>query len=655
MTLPAPNLDDRRFQDLVDEAKRLVQQRCPEWTDHNVSDPGVTIIEAFAWMTDQLLRRLNQVPDRNHVKFLELLGVRLFPPVAARADVTFWLSASQPEAVNVPAGTKVATVRTESEPAIVFTTVEDLAIVPCSRSHVASSIEDDVLRDHTEDVTYGEGVTCFDEPPKPGDALLIGLSNAVPSCAVTLRFECEEARGGGVDPLDPPLAWEARDRAAWMACDVVRDDTGGLNRSGDVVLLVPETHEASILDGKTAGWLRCRVVEARPGQPRYGASPRVVRASAMTSGGTATAVNAEVVVDEVVGVSEGVPGQRFPLRNSPVIASDDPVRIEVPTADGVEEWLEVSTFADSGSADRHFVIEHTSGEIVFGPAVRQPSGDPAQYGAIPLIGSEIKVAAYRTGGGAGGNVAAGAIKMLKSSIPYIVRAENRRRATGGVDGEDLANAKVRGPMHLRGTRAVAARDFEHQATLAAPNEVVRVRCLPAGDGADAGGVRVLVVPAVRDDAMGRLVFGDLAELPRSLVEKIGSHLDRRRVVGTRVTVEPPLYMGISIEAQIRVAPRTDPKRLEQSALEALYRYFHPLRGGPDGTGWPFGRPVHGGEVFWVLQRLPGVAFVEDARLYAANPLTQQRGREVERLELAPNALVFSTGHAIDVLEEGAAT
>ena len=76
MALPVPNLDDRRFQDLVDEAKRLVQQRCPEWTDHNVSDPGVTLIETFAWMTDQLDLpaqpragpELHQVPraDRRH-------------------------------------------------------------------------------------------------------------------------------------------------------------------------------------------------------------------------------------------------------------------------------------------------------------------------------------------------------------------------------------------------------------------------------------------------------------------------------------------------------------------------------------------------------------------------------------------------------------
>ena len=91
MALPAPNLDDRRFQQFVDEAKRYVQQSCPEWTDHNVSDPGVTLIETFAHMVDQLVYRLNRVPEKNYLAFLDLLGVRLFPPTAARALVTFWL------------------------------------------------------------------------------------------------------------------------------------------------------------------------------------------------------------------------------------------------------------------------------------------------------------------------------------------------------------------------------------------------------------------------------------------------------------------------------------------------------------------------------------------------------------------------------------
>src|SRR3712207_7931964 len=102
MSLPAPDLDDRRFQDIVDEAKRRIHRHCPDWTDHNVSDPGVALLELFAWMTELTLYRLNQVPDRLFIKFLELAGVRLHGPAPARGDLLFRLTAAQPEPVRVP-------------------------------------------------------------------------------------------------------------------------------------------------------------------------------------------------------------------------------------------------------------------------------------------------------------------------------------------------------------------------------------------------------------------------------------------------------------------------------------------------------------------------------------------------------------------------
>src|SRR5215212_8049212 len=117
MPLPTPNLDDRHFQDIVDEAKRLIPRFCPEWTDHNVSDPGVALIELFAWMTDMLLYRVNQVPDKLYVKFLEMIGVRLDPPRPARAPVTFYLSAPLPNprepqrCFTIERETEVATMR----------------------------------------------------------------------------------------------------------------------------------------------------------------------------------------------------------------------------------------------------------------------------------------------------------------------------------------------------------------------------------------------------------------------------------------------------------------------------------------------------------------------------------------------------------------
>ena len=114
MALPSPNLDDRRFQQFVDDAKRYIQQRAPEWTDHNVSDPGVTLVETVAHMADQIVYRLNRVPEKNHLAFLDLVGITLFPPSAARTDVTFWLSAPQEEPIVLPVGTEAATLRTKT-------------------------------------------------------------------------------------------------------------------------------------------------------------------------------------------------------------------------------------------------------------------------------------------------------------------------------------------------------------------------------------------------------------------------------------------------------------------------------------------------------------------------------------------------------------
>src|SRR3972149_91465 len=119
MPLTAPNLDDRRFhdivdeapapipryRDIVDEARALIPRYCPEWTDHNLSDPGITLVELFAWMTEMILFRLNQVPERNYVKFLDLMAVKLLEPRPARADISFRLTAAQPGRGVLPPGT----------------------------------------------------------------------------------------------------------------------------------------------------------------------------------------------------------------------------------------------------------------------------------------------------------------------------------------------------------------------------------------------------------------------------------------------------------------------------------------------------------------------------------------------------------------------
>ena len=159
---------------------------------------------------------------------------------------------------------------------------------------------------------------------------------------------------------------------------------------------------------------------------------------------------------------------------------------------------------------------------------------------------------------------------------------------------------------------------------------------------------VLVVPAVADDGSGRLRFEQLIPDDGSL-ERITTYLDDRRTIGARVVVEPPMYQGVTVVARVRARRRFAPDVLHDDCIRALYEYLHPTRGGPDGDGWPFGRPVHVGEVYAVLQRLPGTDIIEDARLFAADPVTGERGESVQRLVLDPHALTFSYEHQVQVV------
>lgn len=696
MTLPVPNLDDRHFQQLVDDAKRFIQDRCPTWTNHNVSDPGVTLVETFAWMTDLLLYRLNRVPDRNYLRFLELVGVRLFPPVAAGAEVSFRLSAQQDTTVLIPKGTVVSTRRTATERAIEFTTMADLSVVPARSVYVGSSLDDQTMREHNRQLGFG-GFTCFDARPKPGDALYIGLDRPAPSLIVLLKLTCAVA-GHGIDPNRPPLVWEAWDggRGRWRRCPLEQDTTLGLNANGVVELHLPAGHAVRDVGGVSAAWVRCRVVTRPDGAPGYRESPRILNVLGAAVGGDVAAVHGAQVPGEILGVSDGVPGQVFRLFHAPVPTTSEPIVIEVSvpagsgapaglppaspdaavaraghagdatlsgaprpvrvSADGADAaqwtgWQAVGSFATSRASDRHVSVDPTSGEVRFGPLVRQPDGSSRQHGAVPPKGATIRVRPYQTGGGQAGNVVARGLNTLRTSIPYVANVYNRLPAKGGVDGETVDEARVRGPLTLRHRdRAVTLEDYESLTREAAP-EIARVHATVDETGEQAGVVRVLVVPRGVPDAAGRLELGQLLPPDRTL-RAVRDYLDARRMVGARVSVEPPHYVPFAIVARLRCVTSADPDRVRDDALRALHGHFGPVTGGPDGTGWPFGRAVTVGDVLGALQPVPGFAYAETTLLYEYDPAAGRRGGRAERIEVAATGLVFGIAHQLDVSRVG---
>ncbi|MBT0768203.1 putative baseplate assembly protein [Kineosporia sp. J2-2] len=639
MPLPVPTLDDRRFQDFVDEAKRAIPRHCPEWTNHNLNDPGVALIELFAWMCDQLTYRLNQVPDRLYLQFLDLLGIEPFAPGVAACDLTFWLSDVLDHDVRVPAGSQVATGSGPGE-AVVFGTVEDLVMSPPRLTQVLTTTAGpDGTRDLMPSLRLGLDEPCF---AAEGDAVNLGFAQSLAGSALRLTFSASAA-GTGINPGNPPIAWQAWTGQDWSLLPVHRDSTGGLNRPGEIILLMPRSHGAQAVGGRTAYWIRAVLRDPDPGEPAYTRPPRISAVSAAVVGGTAAAEHSEVLPAEVVGRSDGRPGQVFSTARGPVAPRRPGEHVLVTGPDGDEIWTEVSDFTRSGPYDRHFVWDSASGAIRFGPAVRQPDGWVRRHGAVPAEGATVSVTGYRVGGGAAGNVGARTLVAPRTPLPYITTVTNLRAATGGSDPETVDEVKVRGPLTLRtGRRAVTSADFE-QLTLESSPRIARVRCVPPER--PGGPVRLLIVPQLLP-VQGFRSIDDFA-LEEALLEQVTQSLEPRRLVGTRIELTTPYYVGVSVEATIRVAVGRGAAGVRHAAEQLLRSWLDPIEGGADGTGWPFDKDLTAAAIALRLEGVEGVASIEDVCLYEYDLRTGERvGPAREVLKPGADSLFLPAGLSV---------
>ncbi len=107
MPLEAPNLDNRTYDGMLDEVRRKIVEYCPGWTDLGASDPGSVLLEAFTYLTDQMIYRLNRLPEKAYLEFLKLIGVRRRPPASAGAVLRFSVESPLAKPLDIPRGTRV--------------------------------------------------------------------------------------------------------------------------------------------------------------------------------------------------------------------------------------------------------------------------------------------------------------------------------------------------------------------------------------------------------------------------------------------------------------------------------------------------------------------------------------------------------------------
>jgi predicted phage baseplate assembly protein len=398
--LPKPNLDDRKFNDLVEECLLRIPRYCPDWTNHNPSDPGVTLIELFAWLTDQMLFRFNQIPYRNYIVFLEMLGIRLHPPVPARTALTFYLTRAQPDGVKIPYSAEVATLRTENEPAIIFSTERELVIGTPQITHLltADTVEECPRnwRDRTpldHEWNSFEEIQLF-EQSSPGNCFYLILDapdSSIQGNVLAINFKGAAARTTGINPNDPPRYWEAWNGDDWEPILRVEaeDKTKGFSFSefgqttpnsvqegADITLHLPQQLPMLTVGAMSGYWIRCVYTTPRDLQPSYSSSPAIVGLSVRAIGGTVDASQCVRIERELLGVSTGKPGQTFELQGKPVlerlIDRGEYLEVVLPTG-AVQQWTEVRDFANSGAEDPHYTIDSLTGTVQFGPLIREPA------------------------------------------------------------------------------------------------------------------------------------------------------------------------------------------------------------------------------------------------------------------------------------------
>ena len=658
MRLPEIQLDDRRFQDLVSEARTRITRACPEWTEHNVSDPGITLIELFAWMTEMTIYRLNRVPDKLHVALLDLLGIRLDGPSAATTSLRFRLADAPSEPVLIPGGaTEVGTPRTANDEAVIFQVDDDFTI-PATRPEAY------VLQRHgaqPKSVGTAEGEArpqgpdqlAFGTPPQVGDALYLGFEDPLDRLIVRIDVEASPARGAGVDPKDPPLRWEvSQGDNEWAPATVLDDSTGGFNYGdGQIELELPPRSAVAPLGGHRLHWLRCRIADTTMAGREtqiYAHAPEIASITAAPVGARLPATHAARIEREIIGASDGTPGQILPLRHHPVLkfGTGETLEVQDPESGDWARWEPRDDFVGSTEFDRHFVVDLVSGEIEFGPAIRETSGRWAQYGSIPPKGAVLRITQYRHGGGRDGNVTADSLTILKSTIAGVDTVTNPDAASGGVDAEIITHARQRASMEIRSRyRAVTAEDFEFLAGEASPR-VARAVCIPPRDG---GPVPLHLVPRIHP-ADRRLHFDELMP-DEDLLSEVAEYLDDRRLIGTMVELKPCRYRGLSVVVNLQARPLADTARVEQDVAHALYTYLNPLVGGDasgPGQGWPFGRALNQGELYGVVHAVDGVEFVRILRIYETNLETGEQSAKPAgtHIVLEPDELMASGLHIV---------
>ena len=673
MSLPVPVLDDRSYDQFIAELLGRIPAYTPEWTNQQASDPGVTLLELFSFLGENLLYRFNQIPDATRLWLLRMLQI---PPQPARpSGGLITLSQQSPALGSPPQVNQGSTVRAGTLP---FETLNDVTSLPVTARAVAkmpaqTPTTPELIAAVERAIDARGGLAQGEEPvfyapqtlqTSPGAT---GVDSLQVSQSVNGTLWLAVIAADGVSPADlltpgSPLDGAPLSVGLWLTDQYPTmaqvDPCGGLN---------PPAPASQAAPAPTINWQISVAHTADDGDPLYvqakldgdstagltaGGVVTITLPAGLTAGGwpvgTATPPDPDLAgTGDWPPVLDDNPPVVFWLRAYPASAATtipdlsfagvnaatvDQMQTAGPEFIGTGNGMASQQLSlVNGSVDPASLVLQVEEQQVWvtwtqvdtfagaGPNDRVYQLDAASgtvtcgdtmRGRAFQTGVRVRALAYRCGGGSAGNVAPGAISTIVGGAAVTVT--NPFTLAGGADAETIDQAMTRIPAELSNhDRAVTASDF---AQLAAIQGVGRAECLPhfyppTFDQQAAGVVTVIVWPATD------LLHPGAPVPDRALLSAVCAQLDPRRLVTTELYVVPPTYHQIAVSVGVHAQPGYSGNAVCTWVETVLRQYLSPLPPqGPAGAGWPLGRQVFGPELMAAALQVEGIDYLEPVQL-----------------------------------------
>lgn len=630
MPLALPLADERTFASLVADARSRIPRLAPSWTDHNAHDPGITLIELFAHLTETDLYRLGRVSTAQRRAFLRWFGVESRGPTVAETMVAIQFPAASAAATApVSLGNDLEIVAGRAD--LVFSTTAPVNVQPAGiaglfvgdrrihgtdRPGVSAILDAPVAA--MGSLGRNELVIALDRPATGEVSLYFWTGAPDYDDAVRRRLQAEAAEvareraaGGASCPPsrfddwirhhDVDVAWEVFSPGGWTAIAEVDDRTRALTMSGFVRLRVDAAPAAGALAAAPSAYaIRVRAIRGR-----YEAPP-LLKAILLNA---VPARHQSRSFSLPLGRSDGRARQSLRVPATPAVPIPgvplvfDQSKVTVTPAGGTPaEWTVAGDWDRAGPDTPVVVIDPGAAELRFGDG---------RVGQVPVTGAQITLIS-RVGGGAGGNVPANTLKKVPTAhaaAPFEVSQPFAAR--GGAAAASIPDLQARVLADLASpTRAATLGDFERLALRTPGLPSGRAHAIadhhPGLPGLPAPGcVTVVVVPRG---------IGSGPEPTSGFLTAVRRYLGRRRPVTTEVHVIGPTYRQVAVRARLHLGPYADAAAVVADASTRIDAFFHPLTGGPDGGGWPVGRDVYRSEVLALLQAIAGVHHVDELSL-----------------------------------------